>query len=165
MFEPPALDKKVVEFCKENKYDVRIHRISPTSCLTVFPDNILSKKPFRDEYISYTIEGGNVTKSDGRESHKYNLPKYIGRAFILQDIFIRCRELNIPVELCSGYNEKDEILENLIDVFDKPKDLEKENLTIKLASLAFRNENAREEAQRVGVLEGFDIIVGRMLKS
>ena len=56
-------------------------------------------------------------------------------------------------------------MENLIDVFDKPKDLEKENLTIKLASLAFRNENAMEEAQRVGVLEGFDIIVGRMLKS
>ena len=166
MFEPQLLDKSVIEFCKQNKYDVRLNRISANSCLTVFPDNILSKKPFRGEYISYTINGESVTKTDGRTTTKYSLPKYLGRTFILEDIFLKCKELNIPIELCSGYNEKDELLPLLIDVFDRPnsKDFDKEQIVIRLASEFFKGRDVRSEAEKLDVLEGYNVLVAKMIK-
>lgn len=124
----PTLKQQILKLCEQTNYFVRVSNLSTESTIkiiTLFPNRCFGHPTFENEELIHEVDGSKVRRYDKEKWRTFNLPTYIIRPFIIQDIYLKCGFLGIDYNLVFAYNENNEKCK-LIDCIPEPKDLNKE---------------------------------------
>lgn len=134
-----SLKEKILELCQKANYIVRVSSVSTDKfkILTLFPDRKFGKPIYANAELIHELEvkEGLVLKRYDKGKWRYfNVPPYIVRPFIIQDIYLKSGFLGLDPELVIGYNSENKQVKKVINALPEPPglkpELEKEVLNL-----------------------------------
>lgn len=160
----------VKEILKATNYLVAV-KGDKTKCTLSLPRRKMApiKKPQEIHYEMLTGGGVNVT---GDADTYWICPEYVTRTSIWYDIIKRCKELEYNILGIHMYSDEIESAKSLLEIMDRPQnlELEKELKVLELALILSEDitigtlTELRVEADRLGILDGFDFIISNFSK-
>lgn len=123
-----TLKQQILDLAEKAGYIVRVSKISSGDdggkVLTLFPSRKFGHPVFENEELVHEISkqetSFRVKRHDKNKWRTFNLPDYVVRPFIMQDIYIKCGFLGIDQDLVIGYDENNIKVKKLIDAIPEP---------------------------------------------
>lgn len=125
-----SLKEKILELCQKANYTVRVSNVSSTGLkiLTLFPNRLFGKPKYVNQELIHELDekGATLKRYDKGKWRYFNVPSYIIRPFIIQDIYLKCGFLGLDPELVIGYNSENERVKRVINAIPEPPNLKTE---------------------------------------